>query len=231
MVGVFLFGTQPGPQPNIESGNAATSYETLTDIGRVHRISPGIEASYPITRTGELHVEVFESKGTGTQYAPLDTTVYTTPISAGDYLATQYQMRNVKFYLDDLLYPHKFPVSRLRVKAIYGIQYIGIHVNINAPLVTAGETADSTANIIYPVFGLAPEYAISKNVLFRIEASGFGFPHRSDIYDAAATLAWRIGPAEIFIGGKLQHFKSSPKGSEYLIGTFDGAFVGARWHF
>jgi hypothetical protein len=216
--------------PNIVTGRAATDYETLNGLGKVHPTAPGVEASYPITRTGSLHVEAFESKGTGNQTATKTTDVFTTTINTGDYLNTQYQIRDVKLYLDDLLFPHKFPVSRLRFKSIWAIEYLSIHSTANAPYVTAGEIADGTTNIILPVFGLAAEYAISKHVLFRLDGSGFGIYHRSDLWDAAATLSWRIGHVEVVAGGKALHFKSSPQKTEYQIGDLDGAFVGMRWH-
>ncbi len=228
MVGLFLFATQPGPQPNLLTGSAATDYETLDNLGKVKRLSPGIEASYPITRTGELHLEVFEIKGTGSQTAPVADDLYTALVTAGDALATQYQIRDVKFYLDDLLFPHKFPVARLRFKAIYGFEYFGMKVTIyDTP---AAATGESTANIFVPVLGLAPEYAISKNVLFRVSASGFGIPHRADLWESEATLSWRIGHVETFVGAKVIHFKSSPKGTEYVVDTIDGAYAGVRWH-
>jgi hypothetical protein len=229
-IGLLFWDTSPSSQPNIVTGRAATDFETLNGIGKVHR-APGFEASYPITRTGSLHVEAFEIKGTGSQTATKALDIYTTPISIGDFLDTQFQVRNVKIYLDDLLYPHKFPVSRLRFKAIYGLEYVGVHANANAPFVTAGEIADGTQNIILPVFGLAAEYALAKHVLFRLDGSGFGIPRRSDIWDAAATLSWRVGHIEVKAGGKALHYKSGPNSTEYQIGTFDGAFAGVSWHF
>ncbi|HWE53047.1 MAG TPA: hypothetical protein VG273_24865 [Bryobacteraceae bacterium] len=215
---------------SIYTGRGATDYETLTDLGKVHR-APGFDVSYPITRTGTLHLEAFEIKGTGSQTATQALDIYTTPITKGDYLDTQYQVRNVKFYLDDLLFPHKFPVSRLRFKSIWAIEYVSTHAKANAPYVTAGEVVDGNQNIVLPVFGLAAEYAITKHVLFRLDGSGFGIPRRSDIWDASATLSWRIGHVEVVGGGKALHYKSSPNSTEYQVDTFYGAMVGARWHF
>ena len=112
---MFYWLTGPGQQPNLVTGRGATDFETLDNLGKVHR-TPGIEASMPITRTGTLHIEASETKGTGSQTAAVANDLFTAPISAGDFLNTQFQIRNVKLYYDDLLYPHKFPVSRLRFK-------------------------------------------------------------------------------------------------------------------
>ncbi len=230
-IGLFYWATSGSSQPDIFTGRGATDNETLTQLGDVHQ-TPGIEASLPITRTGSLHLEVFETKGDGSQTASVATTVYGTAISAGDYLLTQYQIRGAKFYLDDLLYPHKFPVSRLRFKSIWAVEYIGVHTNINAPYVIAGEVADGTNNIILPVFGLAGEYALTKHILFRLDGSGFGLYHRSDIWDANATLSFRVTDhVQLTAGAKALHFKSSPKSTEYVIDTLKGAYIGASWIF
>jgi hypothetical protein len=229
-IGVFYWLTGPGQQPNLVTGRGATDFETLDNLGKVHR-TPGIEASMPITRTGTLHIEASETKGTGSQTAAVANDLFTATISAGDFLNTQFQIRNVKLYYDDLLYPHKFPVSRLRFKSIWAIDYLGMHTNINNPYNVNGETADGTNNIILPMFGLAAEYAPARHVLFRLEGSGFGIYHRSDIWDASATLTWRVTRhVEVVAGYKAMHFKSSPQSTEYVIGNLNGAFFGARWH-
>lgn len=234
-IGLFYWRTGQ-LDPDLETGrgatvNGVTTYETLTNLGKVHPTTPGIEVSVPITRTGELHFEAFLTKGTGSQTAAVTDQLFSTTINPGDFLVTQYQLKDMKLYLDDLLFPHKFPVSRLRFKSLWAIEYLSIHSNINAPYVTAGEVADGTSTIILPVFGLAAEYAISKHVLFRLDGSGFGIYHRADLWDATATLSWRASRhIEVLAGGKALHFKSSPQSSEYQIGTMDGAYAGVRWH-
>jgi len=229
-IGIFYWLTGPGQQPNLVTGRGATDYETLDNLGKVHR-TPGIEASMPVTRTGTIHIEASETKGTGTQTAVVANDLLTATITAGDILNTQFQTRNVKLYYDDLLYPHKFPVSRLRFKSIWAIDYLGTHININNPYNANGETGDGSKNVILPMFGLAAEYALTRHVLFRLEGSGFGVYHRSDIWDASATLTWRVTRhVEVVAGAKALHFKSSPQSSEYVIGNLDGAFFGARWH-
>jgi hypothetical protein len=89
---------------------------------------------------------------------------------------------------------------------------------------------NGSRNIILPSVGAAAEYALTKHILFRIDASGFGFYHRADFWDANATLSWRVGHVEIFAGEKALHFKSSPQNSEFFIGTLTGAFAGVSWH-
>ena len=84
---------------------------------------------------------------------------------------------------------------------------------------------------IWPEFGIAAEYAIAPHLLLRGDIAGFGFPHRSDIWEGNVTLAYRINHTEIVIGGKALHFKTSPQSTEYLVGTLDGAFAELRWHF
>lgn len=234
-LGVFYWLTGPGANPNIGTGHSSLDYETLDGLGKAHR-SPGVVASMPITRTGSLHLEVFLTKGDANQIAPATTDVFSTPITKGDYLATRYQVKGAKLYLDDLLYPHRFPVSRLRFKSLWGIEYLGITSSVDEPrydLANVGQTtfpAAGSKNIILPSFGAAAEYALTKHILFRIDASGFGLYHRADFWDANATLSWRIGHVEVFAGGKELHFKSSPQGSEFFIGTLSGAFVGVSWH-
>lgn len=231
-IGVFAWEPITSTQPSIYGGSTAATdleYETLTDIGKP-RLAPGADASLPITRTGSLHLEIFRMEGTGNQNAPRATTVFTTAISQGDYLATEYKMTTAKLYLDDLLFPHKFPVERFRLKSLWEVQYVSFGTNINAPYVTTSiETASGTKSVILPTFGLAAEYAITPHIVARVDASGFVIPHHSDLYDAHAQLSWRIGSFEVVGGVKTLHAKTSPQSDEYISATVSGAFVGVRW--
>lgn len=232
-IGAFYWLTGPGTRPSIYTGSQALDYETLTGLGKPHR-SPGIEASIPITRTGELHFEYIRTKGDGNQLAPATTDVFGTTITQGDYLATQYQMQRAKLYLDDLLFPHKFPVARFRVKSLWEVQWVQIKTTADAPYVDntgVQETATGTKQIVFPTFGLAAEYALTRHILLRADASGFGLPHKADLADANATISYRLGSWEIVAGGKAFHFKTSPNSTEYISATMAGAFVGLRWHW
>jgi hypothetical protein len=234
MIGGFYWLTGPGKPLDIDTGSQALDFETLHDLGKPRPTSPGIDASYPITRTGSLHFEIFQTKGDGNQLAPVYADIFSQGIEPGDSLATQYKILATKVYLDDLLFPHKFPVAKFRLKSLWEIQYV--HAKATVDDLTEGAeaqtpvTAIGTKQLILPTFGLAAEYAIFPHVLLRFDASGFGIPHKADIWDGSATVSYRHGLWEIVAGEKAFHFKSSPNSTENLTATLTGVFVGVRFH-
>jgi len=232
-LGAFYWLTGPGIEPGIYGGSQTLCCDTLTGLGRPHR-SPGVEASLPITRTGELHLEYFRVKGDTNQYAAANVDLFAAGYGQGDYLATQFQVQSAKLYLEDLLWPHKFPVAKFRVRSLWEVEWLQIKTGIDAPyLDTTGVSAATSGShqIIFPAFGLAAEYAISPHVLLKASISGFGLVHKADIADAEVALSYRRGMWEIRGGGKANHFKTSPNSTEYMSATFAGAFVGVRWHW
>ncbi len=235
--GVFYmasFGSTAGP--DLTGGVQALGYETLDGLGKPKTAVPGIEVSMPITRTGTLHFESMLAKGDGTQNTPAQTDVFGVTYAQGDTLTTQYQFFASKFYLDDLLFPHKFPVAKFRLKSLWEFQYIHMKSTTDSQALDAIEgpgsgTAVGTKQIFLPTFGIAAEYALSPHVLLRGDISGFGIPHHSNIWDAGATLSYRHGSWEGLFGAKVLHFKTSPQAEEYLTDTLSGAYVGLRWHW
>lgn len=222
-----------GPTPDLNTGKQAIYLGTLHNLGKP-KGTPGLEVSIPITRTGSLHFEIFETKGDGNQNASMPLYLFGQGFNTGDNLASQYQLFATKLYLDDLLFPHKFPVAKFRLKSLWEFQYVHMKTTIDVPTLegtSAPELATGTKQIFLPTFGLAAEYALSPHTLFRADASGFGIPHKADIWDASATLSYRHGSWEIYGGGKVFHFKSSPNSTEYLTDTLTGAFAGIRWHW
>jgi hypothetical protein len=237
--GIFEWATLPGVGPNLKGGNAATGYETLNNFGKDHPITPNIDFSMPITRTGLIHLEAFLNKGDGSQNTTVETTIYGSQYLPGDYLATQYQIRSAKMYYEDLLWPYKFPVSKFRLRSLWEFQWVGLSSTVDAPLKaiatnSSGTPQSNTAlggeTILLPTLGLAAEYAISPHVLLRAEASGFGIPHHADLWDAQGTVSYRHGSLEVLGGFRTLYFKSSPQQAEFMYGTIDGGFVGIRWH-
>ena len=238
-VGLFEWATLPGAGPDIRGGKIATGYSTVDHLGKDHPITPGIEFSMPITRTGLLHLEGFLNKGDGSQNATQETTPYGTQYLPGDYLSTQYQIRSAKVYYEDLLWPYKFPVSKFRVRSLWEFQWVGLTDTVDAPLKTVATNSSGTpqsntamggGTILWPTFGLAPEYALTPHILLRAEVSGFAIPHRAVLWDGQATVSYRHKSLEVMAGFRALHYKSSPQDSEYVYQTIDGGFLDLRWH-
>jgi hypothetical protein len=229
-IGVFYWFTGPGEDPELLAGRDAVDNETYGNLGKPGHAG-GVQVNFPITRTGELKFEGFQVKGNANQIAVNDPFLLGTQFSTGDLLSSSYKITAAKLYLDDLLFPHKFPVAKFRLKSLWEFQYVKINTTIDAPLVTAGLTATGSKQVILPTFGLAAEYALTPHVLFRVAGSGFGIYHGSDIWDGEATLSWRHNHLEIMGGGKAFHFKSSPSSEQYFVATLAGGFAGVRWHF
>jgi hypothetical protein len=237
-IGVFYWLAIPGTGPDLTGGVAATGYETLDHFGKEH-FAPDVQISVPITRTGEIKFEGFLAKGTGSQTDKIATTIFSTGYNVGEYVSTQYQIQAAKLYLDDLLYPYKFPVSKFRLKSLWEVQYIGIKGTTDGPLAPTTDSSGNlisnsgtgSRNIIFPTFGLAAEYAISPHVLLRAAASGFGIPHRAEIYDGEGTVSYRRNNLEFRAGYKFLHFKTSPQKDQYFTDTLQGGFVGVLYHW
>jgi len=109
---------------------------------------------------------------------------------------------------------------------------------VNAPFAPIQDSAGNfiqtsgtgTKWFIWPSLGMGVEIMASKHFRFEARGSGFAIPHRSTIWDADAFFAYKTGQFEIDFGGKAFHFKTSPKGEEYLRATMPGAYVGIRWY-
>ncbi len=226
--------------PDIRGGVPAqqlNTNENLLGLGKLYKYLPRIEAGVPISRTGMLYVDFERYHGTGDQTLPADALINTFNYLKGDQMHSSYHVATGRIYLDDLLYPHKFPVSRLRFRSIWGVRYIGMTED------TISSTRDAVGgaygysfngadhNIILPEFGLAMEYALAPHVLFRVDGAGFGIPHHSDFYETNAFLSVRHSNLEFVGGVRTLDFKTSPQKEEYFRGSFVSPFIGVRWHF
>jgi hypothetical protein len=220
-------------------GETAAAYSTLDNLGKQH-FAPGVEASVPVTRTGVIRFEAFLAKGDGNQTAPANTAPFGTSYNKGDFLSTQFQITGLKLSYDDLLHPYKFPVEKFRLKSLWEVQYIAVQGTFDAPLKSittdssgniVTNTVSGTKNAILPTFGIAAEYAIKPHVLLRAEASGFGIPHHSYIYDGQAYVAWRREKLEFRAGYKALGFKTGPHTDQYYKDLVSGGYVGLFYHW
>lgn len=238
--GIYGLYTFSGSGPNVMGGAPAAAngtYESLPGIGRPYRIIPEFEGGIPITRTGMLYVEFERYHGWANQTLTRPSDVDSFSFNTGDVVSSTYHVFTGRIYLDDLMYPHKFPVARLRFKSIWGVRYISVTDTVDSPTEDAisglgGASFELGTNYVFlPELGAAMEYAIAPHVLFRVDGAGFGIPHHADLAETSATLSIRKNNLEVLMGAKLLHFKTSPQKEEYVDATFLTPFIGLRWHF
>jgi hypothetical protein len=238
--GIYGLYSFTGNGPNIVGGQPAAllnAYETLNGIGRPYRIIPSFVVGMPVTRTGMLYAEFERYHGEANQTLTRDTFVDAFAFTSGQSISSTYHIVTARIYLDDLMFPHKFPVTKLRFKSIWGLRYITLTDTVDSPDAdtVAGLPGSSfqlgTNYILLPEIGAAMEYAVAPHVLFRVDGAGFGIPHHSDLGEASAMLSLRKNNLEIQVGAKMLHFKTAPHKEEYEEATFVTPFVGLLWHF
>lgn len=236
-IGLYYWATANGTGPNLTGGSQAPDYETLDAIGKP-KAGQAADLVVPISRTGAIHLDYARIQGTGSQTLKVNDDLLANQFYSGNYLATTYKLQTARIYLDDLFWPHKFPVSRLRVKSLWGFEYMTVNASVNAPLAPQTDAvgnaittySEGSRSIYLPSLGMAAEYAVTPHVLLRADVAGFGLHHKAEFWDASATLAWRRSHFEVVGGFRALQFKTSPNNVEYLSGRLDGAFVGLRYH-
>jgi hypothetical protein len=226
--------------PDIHGGLSAAQdgvYRSLLGIGKPARFAFEGDAGVPITRTGMLYADFETIHGDRTQILQDSPFLDAVQFNKGDVMQSTFKITTGRVHLDDLLFPHKFPVARLRFKSIWGLRYISAKQTVSSPTEddAAGVPGTSFSTdgkyIFYPEFGLGMEYAPSKHSLFHVEGEGFAFPHHSVMTEGNATFSYRRGNLELLTGVKALHFKTSPQKDQYMVGTWVTPFVGFRWYF
>ena len=90
--------------------------------------------------------------------------------------------------------------------------------------------AGGSKNFITPAIGLGVHEYATRNFHFEANVSGFMLPHRWQLVDSDATIAYRAGRIKLRAGAKGFLFRTSPKGDYFYSGKMGGAFVGLRWY-
>jgi hypothetical protein len=228
---------------NLRGGAANTVTGSSPDLNfqSVYDRTPGAEVSVPLGHNF-LRLSYFQIAGEGHTIAPANLTLFSQAYNPGDYLNTTNKIQNAKLSFDFMSFPFPAKSTGIRIRTLWEMQYTDVKGFIDAPLkpyplnsagapITTTYAVNGGYSIIYPSFGIGIEDALSKNLLIEANASAFWFPHRSDIWDAAADLKYSLGPIELAVGMKGFHLKTSPRNVQYYVGTFDGAYVSLAWHF
>src|SRR4051812_8494872 len=169
-LGAYVFAPVPGTGPDLQNGKESNYTGRLYGLGKEH-LGPGVFISIPVSRATEIRFEGFRTKGAGNQTLTADQVFFGTQFYNKDFLSNSYRITSGKIWVDDLFWPHRYPVSKFRVKAIYGVRFLQVKAVVDAPLgavsgsTVVGYSGQGSKQVIQPAIGLAPEYALSKHIL------------------------------------------------------------------
>jgi len=237
---VGITGWLPIGQIWTDKGHAAS----FTDPSKLQlagnaQASPAVEIGIAAGLHNSLRVSYFSTKRSGTTTAANEMVIFSQPYAAGDQLSTNGKISDYKLSYEYLTWPYPVEARHFRLKTLYQVQYIEVKTVFDAPVLSA--TPDSSGNFtsystlgskgyITPALGLGVhEYATR---YFRLEAnvSGFMLPHRWQLLDSDATIAYRVGKIELRAGAKGFIFRTSPKSDYFYRGTVGGVMFGVRWY-
>ncbi len=222
--------------PQMRTGKAADprSAGTNFDFPGKNKYSYGGTVGIPAGKDNTIRVSYFRMQGSGSTTSTKPLNFFGTTYDAGTYLNPHYTMENLKVSLDYTSWPFPLKARRFRFKTLWEIQYVTFKSTVSAPALEAANSSLSPAKknnwFFYPSFGVGMGYSLSKHARFEARISAFAWPHHATLWDSEALLAYRMGPLEIFGGGKAFHFKTSPQQEEYVSATPYGGMIGIRWY-
>jgi hypothetical protein len=237
---VGITGWLPIGQSWVDKGHAAA----FTDPSKLQLAGKskgafGAEIGVAAGLHNSVRVSFFQSKLSGTTTAPIETVIFTQTYNAGDQLSTDAKLSDYKLSYEYLTWPYPVEARHFRLKTLWQVQYITMKGNFDAPIRSAtpdsagvftSYTASGSKNFITPAFGLGVHEYATRNFRFEANVSGFMLPHRWQLLDSDATIAYRAGRLELRAGAKAFLFRTSPKSDYFYRGTVGGAFVGLRWY-
>ena len=236
---IGLSDWMPMGKPWIDKGHAAT-FTGLTKLQftGTPKETPGVEIGIAAGAHNTLKISYFQSKASGTETAPTDLVIFAQAYSQGSVLSTNYKIQDAKISFEYLTWPFPLGSRHFRLKTLWQVQFINMNAASDAPLLPTTDSAGNplsyqtqgATSFFTPTLGLGiVEYA-TRNFRFEANASGFDIPHHTAIWDADASIAYRVGHIEIRGGAKALHFKTSTKPEYFQYGSMGGAFVGLRWY-
>jgi hypothetical protein len=209
----------------------------LDYTGKLKR-SPGARVNFPVSKNATLRVSYFKANSyTGVTTAPVNLNLFDQAVTGGDILTTISDIEGFKLSYDYLTYFWKRGNSELRLKTLYEVQRISVSNQVDDFVVdTTGALINinpiiGSQSVLLPTFGLGLEHTLSRHFRWEARGSGFGLPHRGDIVDAEAQIAFRVSHFELLGGGRWLHFKTTPRAAQYNVETMYGPYVSLRYYW
>jgi hypothetical protein len=244
---IGLSGWLPTQTPTIDKGKgSAFTQQSLTKLQGKPKVAPGAEVGIAVGLHNALRLSYFQSRAAGSLTNTVDKQLWSKLYPAGELASTDYKLQNFKLSFEYLTWPYPVESRRFRLKSLWQVQYTSIRTVFDLPQRSLVDSnglplADSSGNplsyaaegtryFISPTLGLGATEYVSRNFRLEANASGFGIPHHTAIWDADASANIRFGHFELKLGAKAFHFKTSTKSEFYVKSTMASAFVGLRWY-
>jgi len=224
--------------PALRGGKAALDFENLNYPGNGN-YTIGAAINIPVSKSAMLNFSGFQSKASTSTTANQALDLFGTTYAAGDFLTANYTIRNFKLSFQDLLYPFPRKASqKWHLKTLWEVQYTSIKTNVNAPFAPTTDSSGNTLvnsvsgsrSVVYPTFGLAGEYHLTRNLVVQVNGSGFAIPHHAVIGDAEGSISYRLRGVELIVADKYYHFKTSTQNAEYFTATLMGPYAALRFY-
>ena len=245
---VGVEGWLPRQQPFINGGNKSTVTDSSTFI--TFQGKPKDAATVEVGMAVGLHntlKAIYTSfRAAGDFTSAIKVTTWAQTYSGGTYISTNYHVQTGKLSYEYLTWPYPVGSRKIRLKTLWQVQFTNISTVFDSPLDyydsngnpvldSNGQLVDlsgaGTRHIISPEFGLAFSYYPSRHLRIEAGGSGFGFPHRYDIWDGEVSLNYRLlNHFEIRAGGRGYGFKTSTNSDYFIKGSYAGVFAGIRWY-
>jgi hypothetical protein len=227
---------------------AAVAVDNPGSIYAQHAAKPGenFEIAIAAGAHNVLRITASNLRSTGSSTTGSAMALWTAAYKKGDYIATDYRLRDMKISYEYLSWPFPVKDRRIRVRSLWQVQYIGVKTGYNAPLEPVfdsdgNQILDDSGNpvqyqtsgskwIILPGIGLGVQGYITPRFSLEVSGSGFDIPHHTNFWDAEAAANIRFGHYEVRLGARGFHFRTSPKAEFWMRGTVFGPMVGLRWH-
>ena len=239
-----LFPTQG---PYIDKGRAAFFTDaSKTQFQGKPKYAEGAELGIAVGLHNALRVTYFQDRAAGNFTNPTDIQIWNQAYTAGNYVSTNYKLRQAKITFDYLTWPFPVEKSKFRLRTLWAVQYTEMRTSFDLPLLPLFDSSgnpilDSGGNavnyatagthwFISPSIGLGVTEYVSRHMRLEANASGFAIPHHTTSWDADASANFRSGHFELRVGVKALHFKTSTQAEFYMFGTQASGFVGLRWY-
>ena len=232
MLSIGAYDWLPSGGPSMRGGvnpTDNTSHDLV--LPKRPRRAYGVVVTFPTKGNTRLEVSYLTLSGSGASTAPRDIGLFGGTIPQDEPLASDYTLRHLKMSWNYLTYPNPPQDAKLRIKTLWEFHYVQFKPTIVETVTAPDLPLSGSQRIILPAVGLGLEYVPSHHFRMEVRGSGMTIPKHSAIGDAEASLVVRLGHLEIFAGGKLLYFRTSPQQEAFARGTLWGPDGGIRWVF